>query len=170
MNEKQILSKSIPFAGFEELIIGKDERKNAIGIFPLNFFNGITDEVTVFNKSFNQNDFASLRLSEVLVKQPDLNVPAIRFADDFNRPKYHLIPAANWTNESHGLIYYNGRYHIFNQKDGNNLLLRNINWGHFSSPDLLHWTEHRPAILRRKDMIKWESGQAIALWIKRVNL
>ncbi|MCB9347908.1 MAG: hypothetical protein H6573_10425 [Lewinellaceae bacterium] len=57
--------------------------------------------------------------------------------------KYHLLPAANWTNETHGLIYHQGKYHIFNQKNGTNVFLGQINWGHYSSPDLLQWTEHR---------------------------
>lgn len=43
---------------------------------------------------------------------PDLSIPASRFMTDYNRPKYHLMPAANWTNESHGLIYFNGMYHV----------------------------------------------------------
>jgi beta-fructofuranosidase len=75
-----------------------------------------------------------------------LAIPPVRFAGDFNRPKYHLLPAANWTNETHSLFHHDGRYHIFNQKNASNMFLGQINWGHYSSPDLVNWTEHKPAL------------------------
>ncbi len=148
MNGKKILDVETGNlqTGFDSLIIGRDESERSIIIFPTNAINGIVDEVTVINRSLNEKDFKGTNYSTISKIKPDLNVPASRFEHGFNRPKYHLLPAANWTNETHGLIYYKGRYHIFNQKDGNNLLLRQINWGHFSSPDLVNWTEHRPVL------------------------
>jgi len=131
---------------FDSLVIGKDERKKAIGIFPTTYINGIIDEVAVIKGSLNEGDFNTINYENINALTVDLNIPSVRFEKDLNRPKYHLLPAANWTNETHGLIYYKGKYHIFNQKNGNSLTLRRINWGHFSSPDLLNWTEHRPAI------------------------
>jgi beta-fructofuranosidase len=124
--------------------IGKDEPLRNISVFPLNVFNGIIDEITIGQQE--SSDVVLATQQEYLKKRPDLSIPASRFANDFNRPQYHLLPAANWTNETHGLFYHNGRYHIFNQKNGNSILLRQINWGHFSSPDLVRWTEHRPAL------------------------
>ena len=148
MNGKKIIDAEIENfkTGFDSLIIGRDEAQRAIIIFPTNAINGIIDEVTVVNRSLKEKDFEGINYTAISKIKPGLDVPAARFELDFNRPKYHLLPAANWTNETHGLIYYKGRYHIFNQKDGNNLLLRQINWGHFSSPDLVSWTEHRPAL------------------------
>ena len=147
INGKPTLQKGVEQPKkYQQVVVGKDGQHRNILQFPLNYFNGIADEVIVFNKAFQPKDFRKFNYSITATKKPDLNVPAIRFKDDFHRPKYHLIPAANWTNETHGLIYYNGRYHIFNQKDGNNQLLRNINWGHFSSSDLLQWTEHIPVL------------------------
>ena len=131
---------------YDSFVIGKDERNKTFGVFPTEYINGIIDDVVVINKAADENSFSNFNYGKIKSIIPNLNIPAIRFANDFNRPQYHLLPAANWTNETHGLIFYKGRYHIFNQKNGNNLILRNINWGHFTSPDLLHWTEQRPAI------------------------
>ncbi len=148
INGKKIMDTTIQNfnAGFDSLMIGRDGAERSIIIFPTNAINGIIDEVSVVNRTLSEDDFTKIDYASVSKLKPDLNVPLSRFENDFHRPKYHLLPAANWTNETHGLIYYNSRYHIFNQKDGNNLLLRQINWGHFSSPDLVTWTEHRPVL------------------------
>ena len=167
VNGKKVVSVSGEFADLsapDSLVIGRDVNLRYIGAFPLNVMNGIIDEVMVSDHVFKPADFAAINFKSAALKKPDLQVSSIRFADDFNRPKFHIVPAANWTNETHGLIRYKGLYHIFNQKDGNNLLLRKINWGHFSSPDLIHWTEHRPA-LRPSETYDREgiwSGHAVA--------
>lgn len=145
--EKQ---QTVPLAGFqprfESVLIGRDARQQSIGIFPLTAINGIIDEIRITQTPFVPSAAVKGEVAKVLQSSPDLSVPASRFGNDFNRPKYHLLPAANWTNETHGFIFYGGRYHIFNQKNASNLLLRQINWGHFSSPDLVNWTEHGPAL------------------------
>lgn len=126
---------------YSSLLVGKSFYERKIGMYDITAVNGIIDEISV-NCSLPSGRKLSSRLRQV----PVLAVPDVRFADDFSRPKYHLIPAANWTNETHGLIYHNGRYHIFNQKNASSIILRQINWGHFTSPDLLHWTEEKPAL------------------------
>lgn len=130
---------------FDRIIIGRDIREKSIGIFPVTAINGIIDEIEVSNKPLQiRRILNGMNSASALV--PRLAIPPGRFQHDFNRPKYHLLPAANWTNETHGLIYYKGEYHIFNQKNASNLFLGQINWGHFSSPDLITWTEHKPAL------------------------
>lgn len=126
---------------FTKTLIAKSYYEKKIGMYDITSINGIIDEICI-NGGIPMED----ELSDMLNQTPVLAVPEIRFADDFSRPKYHLIPAANWTNETHGLIYHNGKYHIFNQKNGSSIILRQINWGHFSSPDLLHWVEEKPAL------------------------
>lgn len=146
----------------DSIAVGRDYSDRRMAIFPLNAMNGIIDEIAFSHESINEETLKKIS-SKTYDSIPSLKVPAIRFGEDYNRPRYHLIPAANWTNESHGLVRYKGNYHIFNQKDGNNLLLRKINWGHFSSPDLIHWTEHKPAIRPTMDYDKdgiW-SGHAV---------
>lgn len=103
--------------------------------------NGIIDELGI-NEALPQKK----EIVANIAKDPVLAIPAIRYAGDYSRPKYHLIPGANWTNETHSLFYYDGRYHIFNQKNASNIQLRQINWGHYSSPDMVHWTEEKVAL------------------------
>lgn len=131
---------------FTEVLLGRDTREKFIHIFPVTYINGIIDEIKIWIKALTVNDFNENEIDKLAKKKPKLAVPDIRFKDDFHRPKYHILPAANWTNETHGLIYYKGRYHIFNQKNGTNVYLGLINWGHFSSPDLVQWTEHKPVL------------------------
>ena len=134
-------SSGCPAGEFKTVRIGKSFHERKIGMYDVTAVNGIIDEICVNGELPSARDLAALS-----GQVPVLAVPEVRFADDFSRPNYHLQPAANWTNETHGLIWYNGKYHIFNQKNASSIILRQINWGHFSSPDLLHWTEEKPAL------------------------
>jgi len=132
---------------FNSFTVGRDaEEKLFDNRYPLTYSNGIIDEVKIWNTSLAPNYIKKTEIAEKLNSKAILAIPESRFKNDFARPKYHLLPAANWTNETHGLIYYKGKYHIFNQKNGANVYLGQINWGHFSSPDLVQWTEHKPAL------------------------
>lgn len=125
--------------------VGRDFRRKEVGMYDVTSINGLINEIKM---DFDPIEVELLRneVASHIGKCPILAIPQIRFEKDFNRPHYHLLPSANWTNETHGLIYYNNKYHIFNQKNASNLFLGQINWGHFSSPDLLHWTEEKPAL------------------------
>lgn len=136
----QIISDS-----FNEMIIAKDFRDKKLGIHDLTAINGIVDEIKLWDE-IDDNYLTKKDISILARKKPVLSIPSSRFEKDFSRPKYHLLPASNWTNETHGLFYYKGRYHIFNQKNASNLFLGQINWGHFSSSDLINWIEHKPSI------------------------
>ena len=57
------------------------------------------------------------------------------------RQALHLEPPAGWMNDPNGLCWFGGLYHVFFQycpgaADGSGL----TQWGHYQSPDLLHWT------------------------------
>jgi sucrose-6-phosphate hydrolase SacC (GH32 family) len=72
--------------------------------------------------------------------------PAIRHAGDYLRPQYHPMPNTSWTNEPYGLTYYDGKYHLFFQKNPSGPYLHFMHWGHLSSPDLVHWQEEKIVI------------------------
>src|SRR6201987_1407541 len=73
------------------------------------------------------------------------NLPA-RLAADRLRPKYHLLPAANWMNDPNGPIFYRGRYHMFYQYNPSGAFWGTMHWAHASSPDMIHW-QHEPIAL-----------------------
>ena len=61
--------------------------------------------------------------------------------DEPQRAQLHLTPTLGWTNDPNGLSYYNGEYHVFFQHNPCNRAWQNMTWGHFVSPDLVHWTD-----------------------------
>lgn len=60
---------------------------------------------------------------------------------DPRRLGYHLMPPVGWMNDPNGLCWYQGNYHVFFQYSPFNANRGVIFWGHWSSPDLLHWQQ-----------------------------
>jgi beta-fructofuranosidase len=59
------------------------------------------------------------------------------------RPHLHFTPRSGWMNDPHGLTHHRGRYHLFFQHAaGRTTWGPEQSWGHATSDDLLHWTEH----------------------------
>lgn len=112
------------------------------GDFSIETFNGLIDEIEVFDTALSKEDIAKAKAESVA----DLSIPASRFEDDLYRPKFHGMPAAGWTNETHGMTYSNGRYHVFFQKNANGPYMTRLHWGHISSENLYEWTEEPIAI------------------------
>jgi fructan beta-fructosidase len=76
------------------------------------------------------------------------------------RPTYHYTPAANFMNDPNGLIRYKGVYHLFYQHNPSGNTAGNGSWGHATSTDLVHWTEHPIAITADADEEVW-SGSVV---------
>lgn len=55
---------------------------------------------------------------------------------------YHLRPARGWLNDPNGMVFHEGRWHVFFQHNPQGPWHRQIAWGHASSTDLLRWREH----------------------------
>jgi fructan beta-fructosidase len=77
------------------------------------------------------------------------------------RPQFHFSPAANWTNDPNGLVYYQGEYHLFYQYYPEDIVWGPMHWGHAVSPDLIHWT-HLPIALYPDKIGEIWSGSAVA--------
>jgi beta-fructofuranosidase len=123
------------------IYIGKESKSKTIAGFDTNGLTGAIDQVALWNKDLTAAEILT-QYNKYTPSDPDLKIPtAVRFANDIHRPKYHLMPSASWTNESHGLLYIDNKYHIFSQRNLNGPYLEHINWGHYVSSDLISWEE-----------------------------
>jgi beta-fructofuranosidase len=71
---------------------------------------------------------------------------AAEAVDDPHRPRFHVLPPANWLNDPNGLIHWNGEYHLFYQYNPHGPFHGTIHWGHAVSTDLVFW-RHLPVAL-----------------------
>jgi len=64
------------------------------------------------------------------------------------RPQFHFTSKRGWVNDTNGLVYYDGEYHLFYQHGpfGCAGAEHNQTWGHAVSTDIVHWTELGDAI------------------------
>jgi len=51
-----------------------------------------------------------------------------------------------WNNDPNGMCYYDGQYHFFWQCNPAGRGWANMYWGHATSTDMVHWTEHDRAL------------------------
>jgi beta-fructofuranosidase len=64
-----------------------------------------------------------------------------------DRPRLHFTARRGWVNDPHGVTFAGGRYHLFFQHQPERTTWSSgIRWGHATSSDLLHWTEHGSAL------------------------
>ena len=69
-----------------------------------------------------------------------------QIGEELYRPAFHYSPRSNWMSDPNGLVYYNGKYHLFYQYNPSGTEPANISWGHAVSTDLINWEEKPVAI------------------------
>ncbi len=139
---------ALAFALEADLVIGKHNRSETAdrGLFATGVLNGLLTAVRIYDRPLDIHEIRSHAALPTAPGPPHFAVPPQRFAQDRHRPLYHAMPAAGWTNEPHGLLHWNGRYHLFFQQNANGPYWGQIHWGHLESRDLIRW-EPRPPVL-----------------------
>ena len=129
--------------GTSSLLIGKSREDVMRDGFLLNTFNGIIDDIALYDRVLTAAEIQSLANDADVAcgSAADVSTPADAFADDLLRPRFHGMPSAGWTNESHGLTYSDGQWHVFFQKNGNGPYMSRLHWGHIASDNLYDWHE-----------------------------
>ncbi len=95
-----------------------------------------------------------------LVYQADTIRDASTFYKETYRPQFHFTSRRGWLNDPNGCIWHDGLYHLYYQHNPFEREWENMTWGHATSPDLLHWTEHAP-VLHPDSLGTMFSGSAV---------
>lgn len=152
------------------LLIGAHSNPERLGIFELNMFNGLMDELKIFNIAYTKDDVVenheiykkNNKINEVTDKDGWLDDEILN--DDYYRPIFHATPPQHWMNEPHSLFFYNGYYHLFYQFNLTGPYWRQIVWGHWVSKDMIDWQHVKEAfVLNPNNPIKdgaWSGGVA----------
>ncbi len=95
--------------------------------------NYITVKTTVSDKDGNEAS-AVYKVNVHRFKQD------VEYYNEVYRDQYHYSVKEGWANDPNGLVYYNGKYHLFYQFY-DDIKWGPMHWAHATSKDLLHWEE-----------------------------
>ena len=68
------------------------------------------------------------------------------FYKETHRPQFHFSQKVGWNNDPKGMVWHNGKWHLFFQHNPVGLGHGNMTWGHATSPDLVHWVQQADKI------------------------
>ncbi len=138
------MSRSDMVHASSDFYIGKGADNLKAGSFLINTFCGLIDDISLYNEVLSETQVQALNIPASV--HPDFQYPASRYAANLWRPAFHGMPSGGWTNETHGMTYADGRYHVFFQKNANGPYMARLHWGHISSANLYDWREEPIAL------------------------
>jgi len=145
VGDKQFEGEALTWSSDSMALIGRHPNATPFGIFTLNMMNGALDEMLICEDFLTPEKVATTYEEQKPENKANLGFSQSRYENDPFRPEYHPVPQSGWTNEPHGFLYHKGRYHFFYQKTAQPYKLL-MNWGHISSPNLVQWEDHPPAL------------------------
>lgn len=67
------------------------------------------------------------------------------YYNELYRDQYHYSVKDGWANDPNGMVYYNGKYHLFYQFY-DDIKWGYMHWAHATSTDMIHWDEEPIAL------------------------
>jgi fructan beta-fructosidase len=81
--------------------------------------------------------------------------------DDYEQPyrnQFHISTRRGWNNDPNGMVYHDGKYHLYYQYNPFGIFWGNMHWGHFISDDMIHWKEKPIALFQKTERDMMFSG------------
>ncbi len=91
-------------------------------------------EARVVVDALTEDGFALIRQSDTIPGEEN-------FYEEPHRPQFHFTQKVGWNNDPNGMVWHDGKWHLFFQHNPVGLPWGNMTWGHATSPDLLHWQQ-----------------------------
>ena len=98
-----------------------------------------------------------------LIKQSDSVPGQENWGYEPMRPQFHFSQKVGWNNDSNGMVYYKGQWHMYFQHNPVGLPWGNMTWGHGVSRDLVRWKQ-LPNVLHHKRGDAMFSGGGAVDW------